>query len=148
MAVLQQIWLYKIIGGMLLMCQNTTVRVYGHGLEHIAFNVKKYIAALVMCYNPALVHDKPLGAPAYVELVYLLGGYGAFMNLCMSERRGNCDIFMWRSILKYVLMIEVFHKITLLYLPCNETYIRLNASAKRVFIKYNNNRRRWGHRVS
>ena len=29
MEVLQQIWLYEIIGGMLLMCQNTTMRVYG-----------------------------------------------------------------------------------------------------------------------
>ena len=27
--VLQQIWIYKIIGGMLLMCQNTTMQVYG-----------------------------------------------------------------------------------------------------------------------
>ena len=27
-AVLQQIWLFEIIGGMLLMCQNTTMRVY------------------------------------------------------------------------------------------------------------------------
>ena len=29
MAVLQQIWLSEIIGCMLLMCQNTTMRVYG-----------------------------------------------------------------------------------------------------------------------
>ena len=27
--VLQQIWLYEIIGGMLLMCQNTTIWLYG-----------------------------------------------------------------------------------------------------------------------
>ena len=29
MGVLQQIWLKEIIGGMLLMCQNITVLVYG-----------------------------------------------------------------------------------------------------------------------
>ena len=29
MGLLQQIWLYEIIGGMLRMCQNTTMRVYG-----------------------------------------------------------------------------------------------------------------------
>ena len=29
MGVLQQIWLYEIIGGMLLVCHNTTMRVYG-----------------------------------------------------------------------------------------------------------------------
>ena len=27
--VLQQIWLYEIIGGMLLMCKNTTMWIYG-----------------------------------------------------------------------------------------------------------------------
>ena len=42
MGVLQQIWLYKIIGGMLLMYQNTTMRLYGAGLKHITFHVKKH----------------------------------------------------------------------------------------------------------
>ena len=41
-AVLQQIWLSEIIGGMLLMCQNTTMQVYMHnGLKHVLFYVKK-----------------------------------------------------------------------------------------------------------
>ena len=30
---LQQIWLYEIIGGMLLMCQNTTMQVYGAHMD-------------------------------------------------------------------------------------------------------------------
>ena len=34
------------------------------------FYVQKYIAALVMCYNPGLVRNKPLGVAAYVKLVY------------------------------------------------------------------------------
>ena len=29
-----------------------------------------------MCYNPRVVRDKPLGAPAYVKLVYLARGIG------------------------------------------------------------------------
>ena len=41
-----------------------------HGLKHITFYVQKYIAALAMCYNPGLVRDKPLGAPASVKLIY------------------------------------------------------------------------------
>ena len=41
-----------------------------HGLEYITFYVKKHRAVLAMCYNPALVRDKALGAPASVKLVY------------------------------------------------------------------------------
>ena len=41
-----------------------------HGLKHILFYVLKHIVALPMCYNPALVCDKPQGAPASVKLVY------------------------------------------------------------------------------
>ena len=33
MGVLQQIWLYEIIGGMLLMCQNTAMQVYGEWIK-------------------------------------------------------------------------------------------------------------------
>ena len=56
------------------MCENTTMRVYGHGLKLIMFYVQKHIARLPMCYNPALVCDKPLGAAAPVKLVYLVYG--------------------------------------------------------------------------
>ena len=41
MGVLQQIWLYEILGGMLLICQNTTMRVYGAW-------IRKYYA---LCYK-------------------------------------------------------------------------------------------------
>ena len=68
--ILQQIWLYEIIGSMLLMCQNTTMRVYEAWIKHIAFNVKKYVAPLAMCYNPPLVLDTPLESPASVKVVY------------------------------------------------------------------------------
>ena len=68
--VLQQIWLYQIIRGILLMCQNTTMRVYGSCIKHITFYVQNHMSALAMCYNPGLVRDKPLGVPAYVKLLY------------------------------------------------------------------------------
>ena len=43
-----------------------------HGLNFLLFYVQKHIIAMAMCYNPALVLDKPLGAPASVKLVYSL----------------------------------------------------------------------------
>ena len=72
MVVLQQIWLTEIIGRMLLMwmCQNITMQYMDHGLKLILFYVQKHIIAMGMCYNPALVRDKPLRAPASVKLVY------------------------------------------------------------------------------
>ena len=41
-----------------------------HGLKHIMFYVKKHRALLTMCHNPALVCDRPLGAPTSVKLIY------------------------------------------------------------------------------
>ena len=41
-AVLQQIWLYEIIGGMLLMCQNATMRVYGAWIKTYVLFSKTY----------------------------------------------------------------------------------------------------------
>ena len=68
MGILQQIWLYEIIEGMLLMCQNTTMRVYGAWITYYIL-CQKLIATLAMCHNPTLVRNKPLGAPASVKLV-------------------------------------------------------------------------------
>ena len=71
MAVLQPIWVSEIIGGMLLMCQNTTTRVYGPWIKtYFVFCVQKRVVAMGMCYNPALVRDKPLGSPASVKRVF------------------------------------------------------------------------------
>ena len=46
MRALQQIWLYEIIGCMLLMDQNTTMRVYGAWIKTYYFYVQKHTAAL------------------------------------------------------------------------------------------------------
>ena len=61
---------YEIIGGMLLMCQNTTMQVYGAWIKTYYVLCPKHLAALARCHNPALVRDKPLGVPASVKLVY------------------------------------------------------------------------------
>ena len=41
-----------------------------HGLDYIMSYVHKHIAPLAICYHPPLVCDTPLGAPAFVRLVY------------------------------------------------------------------------------
>ena len=41
-----------------------------HGFKCITFYVQKHVAPLAMCYKPMLVHDKLLGAPAFVKLIY------------------------------------------------------------------------------
>ena len=56
--------------GILLMCQNITMWVYGAWIKYVSSYVKKHIVHLAMCYNPPIVRDKPLGAPAFVKLVY------------------------------------------------------------------------------
>ena len=42
MGVLKQIWIYEILGGMLLICHNATIIGWfvEHGLEYITFYVK------------------------------------------------------------------------------------------------------------
>ena len=58
---------------MLPMCQNNTMRVYGAWI--ITFYVQKHIAVLAMCHNPSPVHDKLLGSPTSVILVYYIPQY-------------------------------------------------------------------------
>ena len=67
--VLQQIRLYKIIWSMLVTCENTTMWVYGAWIKtYYALYPKTY--NLEMCHNQPLIHDKLLGVPASVKLVY------------------------------------------------------------------------------
>ena len=65
-----QIWLYKIIGGTLLMCQNTAMREMEHGLKYSTFYVQKHITPCTVVITSLLVRDKPLGVPACVNRVY------------------------------------------------------------------------------
>ena len=58
--------------------------------RNMKFYVHKHIAHLVMCYNPSLVRDKPLGAPAYVKLVYCLEG-NAVISPLLAWWTGDVD---------------------------------------------------------
>ena len=60
---------------MLLMCQNTTMWVYGAWIKIDYVYVQQHIAALEKCHNPLLVRDKLLGAPTSVKPVYCLLSY-------------------------------------------------------------------------
>ena len=68
--ILLQIWLYEIIVGMLLMCQNTKMRVYGAYIKTYFALCPKTYCSLEMWHNQPLVRDKPLGETASVKLVY------------------------------------------------------------------------------
>ena len=46
------------------------MRVYGIWIKRNAFYVQKHIAKRTVSYNFLLVRDKPLGAPAFVKIVY------------------------------------------------------------------------------
>ena len=58
-------------------------RCMEHGLEYIMFYVQKYIAHLVACSGPLLVHDRPLEALAFVKLASWMG-HGQHLNLKMD----------------------------------------------------------------
>ena len=42
-------------------------------MEHITFYVQKRLAALVICYNPGLFRDKPLGCVTDLDPINLYG---------------------------------------------------------------------------
>ena len=62
--------LYEILGGIFLLCQNTTMRVYGAWIRIYCFYVQKHKAPLAVCSNLLLVHEKPLGLTTFVRLTY------------------------------------------------------------------------------
>ena len=69
MWVLQLSWLCEIMGGMLLMCQNTTMWVYGARIKRCCVLCSKHIAVWVYesCHNFPLVRDKPPGGARICE---------------------------------------------------------------------------------
>ena len=60
------------------------------GLKHIMLYVKKHVAALAMCYNPALVHAKLLGVPVSVKLVYTHQRAGHVMAILQVWDQYTC----------------------------------------------------------
>ena len=83
-------WLYAIYGG----TYYGYVKIWQcgymeHGLKYIAFCVKKkHIAHKTVCYNFPLVHDKPLGTPAFVKLVY---SFQSSRPSPLQWRHNECD---------------------------------------------------------
>ena len=60
----------KFVGDITDICQNTTIPVLYAWIKYIAFYVQKPVATRVVCYNFPLLHEKLLGPPTFVELVY------------------------------------------------------------------------------
>ena len=99
MAVLPQIWLYEINWSMLLMCQNTTMWVYGAWIKKILrfmFKNIYHLGTTVVVITSLLVRDKPLGSPASVKRVYFF----RMMYLSWWFSRSPCNDSMpcktWR----------------------------------------------------
>ena len=54
---------------------------------YITFYVQNHIAVLAMCYNPSLVRDKPLGAPAFMKLVSYVLPHILNKNISIDRQR-------------------------------------------------------------
>ena len=68
---LQLIWLWEIIGGMLLMCQNATMRVYGARIKiYCILCSKTYSSSRSLVIISRWFATSRLGAPASVRQVY------------------------------------------------------------------------------
>ena len=85
-----------------------------HGLEYIMFYVQKHIriAPLAICSNPPLVHDKPLGANAFVRLPY----YDA-VDCCIASSLGlsklnkpHDDVIKWKHFPHYWPFVRGIHR--------------------------------------
>ena len=63
-----------------------------YGLKHITCYVQIHIAPLAMCYNPPLVHDKPIGALPCVKLVYLSLWYMTIALYFEHPSYDYCDV--------------------------------------------------------
>ena len=87
MAVLQQIWLYEIIGGMLPMCQNTTMWVNGAWIKRFCILClkKQTYNALPSCHNfPAGSRQAAKGAhiceTSLLQWSFYIGLHILFLN--------------------------------------------------------------------
>ena len=67
--VLWQIWTYEIFGGMLLICLNTTMRVYGAWMKRCCVLYQKHIAPRVVLSQLPAGSQQAVEAPASVTLV-------------------------------------------------------------------------------
>ena len=57
-----------------------------YGLKHISFYVQKEIVAMAMCYNPALVDDKPPKTKVFIAIhTYMITGATIILTPNMSQ---------------------------------------------------------------
>ena len=71
MGVLQLIWLCEIMGGMLLMCQNTIMRVYGARIKrYCVLCSKRYSSSSSLVITSHWFATRRLVVPVSVRLVY------------------------------------------------------------------------------
>ena len=56
--------------GILLICQNNTMQVYGGWTKRYCDLCSKHIAHRTVCYNSPLVRGKPIGASAFPKIIY------------------------------------------------------------------------------
>ena len=56
--------------GMLLMCQNATIRIRGAFIRIYYVSRLKHMTPLAVCSSLPLVRGGPLGVPAFVKLLY------------------------------------------------------------------------------
>ena len=98
MVVFWQIWLYEIYRGILLICQNTTMRAHEAWIKRHSVLCKKISAPSAVCFNFPFVRKKPLGTPAFVKLVYYIHmsqwdnkytHWGLVTHICVSEMGHN-----------------------------------------------------------
>ena len=69
-AVSKQIWVFEVVVGMLLVYQNTTMRLYGAWIKRYCISCSKNLTPCTFAITSLRVRDKPLGASASVKRVY------------------------------------------------------------------------------
>ena len=91
MGLLQQIWLCKIIGGMLLMCQNTTMWVYRARIKrYCVLCSETYSSSCTLVIASHWFATSWLGVPASVRLVYWISLYiPHFLLIQQTELQGS-----------------------------------------------------------
>ena len=78
-----------------------------HGLKDIAFYVQKHITPCTVVITSLLVHEKPVGAPAYVKRVYWKPS-GAFQKCWRAHKSGSALKY---SLLNKTLIFQYMGKI-------------------------------------
>ena len=102
MGVLQQIWINKIYGGILLICQNTTMWIYGAWIKrYCALCSTTYSTSSSIVVTSCWFSSSRLRVPAYMRLVY---SNPAWIKLVLRYRkhRSVMDRFSYKFSVKAI----------------------------------------------